>query len=187
MIKTSIHRAAESKRPICLNPKPKTRRDALRNLTAFAAEPPVQYSPAPPATLDWTPVDWKTLEIHTCFGWTEMPYSHVMQALACSSKSAGQFPQVDRAYADLDKDGRCFAIVYSFVPKEELEVEIVQQQLDFFHLAGFVLVPFREQNWRGKGVLVDLCDLVPPHSERWRQDDYRRMGVGWYFAEMREW
>lgn len=155
---------------------------------AFAAEPLVQPPPCFSATTDWAPVDRTTLEILRCFGWTEMPHSHVMRALGRCSKSAGQFPQVDRAYADLDKDGPCFAIVYSFVLEEELDVKTVQQQLDFLYLAGFVLVPFYEQNWRGKGVLVDLCDLVPPYCRgRWRQNDYWRMSLERYFAEMSEW
>ncbi len=64
---------------------------------------------------------------------------------------------------------------------------MVQRHFDFFYLAGFVLVPFREPNWRGKGVLVDFSDLVPPHSRRWwKPYIFRKMDIGWYFAEKQE-
>ena len=67
-------------------------------------------------------------------------------------------------HAKLQENKSSYAIVYSFVPKaEELELSAVQERLDFFHLAGFNLIPYKEDNWHGKGILVDLSNILPPH------------------------
>ncbi len=182
MIKTRIRCATESGRYIYVNLEPKTFSDAKKNLKAFA----VECGEEKPRPSDWKPLNLRPL-INDCFGWTEMSLGDTYAALKCASKKRGQF-EVDRAYADLDKNESCFAIVYSFIPEDTLDASIVQEQLDFFHLAGFVLVPFRDQNWKGKGTLVDFSDLIAPHSQGWwRVEDYQRMDVGWHFAELQKW
>jgi hypothetical protein len=177
MIKTSIRHATECGQTIYVNPDLRTRGDAIDNLEAFTTERCVSECPCRP---NWKPLDLNT-QINDCFGWVEMPRGKVLAALSDASKEPNQFPE------DLDESQSCFAIVFSFVPEEELDAEVVQQQLDFFHLAGFNLVPFRDNNCRGKGILVHFSDLVPPHCQRWRQEDYQKMSVGWYFVELQGW
>lgn len=40
---------------------------------------------------------------------------------------------------------------------------------------------FREENWRGQGVLVDFSDIVSLHGE-WHEIYYRRMQIESYFT-----
>lgn len=183
MIKAAIQRATEPGQSIYLNPETKTIRDAVENLEAFAAD---CLSEGSPLRLNREPLDVNT-QINHCFGWTRMPRGDVFTALSRASKRRDQFPQKGRVYADLDENESCFAIVYSFVPEEKLDAGVVQRQLDFFHVAGFNLAPFREQNWRGEGILVDISDLIPPRDGGWwRQGDYQRMNVGGYIADLEE-
>ncbi len=180
MIKTAIRRAAESERPICVNLEPKTRDDAISNLNAFTEECRDQ-DPHP----DRTPLDLD-VQITQCFGWLQLPRNDVLAAIN-RIWNRSQAYGLQRAQDDLDDSESCFAIVYEYVGEGELDPDIVQRHLDFFYLAGFVLVPWREENWCGKGVLVDFSDLVPPHSRRWwRSDDFRKMSIGWIFIEQQE-
>jgi len=184
MIMTSVRRATECGRPIHVNPEPKSLEDALANLEAFSAEccgedGGSSHRPG------WKPVDIKPL-VNNCFGWTEISRDDTYKALRRASRERCQW-EISRPYADMDNNESRFAIVYSFVPKDELDPGIVQEQLDFFHLVGFCLVPFNEGNWRGKGTLVDFCDLVAPHSKGWWWVImYRRMIVRSYFAEKKK-
>lgn len=183
MMKAAIQRATECGQPIYVNPEPKIIDDAVANLEAFAGDCLVEECPA---RLNREPLDVNT-KIIDCFGWTQLPRGDVFTALSHASKRRDQFPQEGRAYADLDENESCFAIVYSFVPEEKLDADVVQRQLDFFHVAGFNLAPFRERNWRGEGILVDISDLIPPHGRGWwRQGDYQRMNVRGYISDLEE-
>ncbi len=186
MVKTSIRRATESGRPIYVNPEPKTLEDALKNLEAFSAECSGEDGEKSPHHPDWKPLHIRPL-ITDCFGWTEISLDDTYAALRRASRERGQW-EIGRAYADMDNNESRFAIVYSFVPDVDLDHGIVQEQLDFLHLAGFVLVPFREENWRGKGTLVDFSDLIAPHSKGWwRASEFYRLKVESYFAEQQKW
>ncbi|KLU91987.1 hypothetical protein MAPG_10934 [Magnaporthiopsis poae ATCC 64411] len=52
------------------------------------------------------------------------------------------------------------AMVYRYVPQgTALNDEVVQAQYDFYYLADFCVANFKEDNWRGSGVLVTLLIL----------------------------
>ncbi|KAK1771988.1 hypothetical protein QBC33DRAFT_592853 [Phialemonium atrogriseum] len=68
------------------------------------------------------------------------------------------------ARADLEEEESYFAIIYSFVPQEVLDVNTVQSQLDFFHRTGFMVTLSREENWRGQVVLLWKWQKAPPNA-----------------------
>ncbi|KAK0702713.1 hypothetical protein B0H67DRAFT_558328 [Lasiosphaeris hirsuta] len=183
IIQTTSRRRVESGRPVVhINPEPKTDSDAIANLKIFSSESfgneNTHSDRREPFTLN--------VHINQCFGWLELPRQAVLHLLNLQRpKDYVLVPQLQRAYG-LDDSERCFAVVYEYVPEGDLDPEIVQRHLDFFYLAGFALMPFREENWRGN-VLVDHSDLIPPQSLLWWKPHYGRMEIGWYVEELRKW
>ncbi|KAF4500260.1 kinase-like domain [Fusarium agapanthi] len=100
-------------------------------------------------------------------------------AEACDKKSeAGTtiiaHTQEPKAFHD---DKQYFAIVYDFVPEGQLEAKNIIDQLNFFHIVGFLNVQLKLENWLSTGVLVDFSDIVPIHTgwNWWRESS---MNVG---------
>jgi len=182
MIQTASRRRIESGCPaVHINPEPETHEDAIANLEIFSSECFDNGNPhsnhGKPFTLD--------VRINRCFGWLELSRRAVLALLRRQPrKDYALVPQLQRAHG-LDDSERCFAVVYEYVPEGDLDPEIVQRHLDFFYLAGFALMPFREDNWRGN-VLVDHSDLIPPQNLLWWKPHYGRMEIGWYFEELRK-
>lgn len=59
-----------------------------------------------------------------------------------------------------------------YVSRGTLDDDMVQSRSDFYYLAGFCITHFKEDNWRGSGVLVDIADPVLPHLPQWQQGSY---------------
>ncbi|KAK3901190.1 hypothetical protein C8A05DRAFT_35148 [Staphylotrichum tortipilum] len=57
-----------------------------------------------------------------------------------------------------------------FVEEDIPDLDVIDAQVDFFHLTGLIVHRFNETNYLGKGILVDFSDLVPHHTGRdwWR-------------------
>ncbi|KAM7182889.1 hypothetical protein V8F33_013941 [Rhypophila sp. PSN 637] len=160
MITTSIKKASLAGNHIYIHPKPREHRDACLNLKAFSAEaadkspvPPVNFQPFRPDVLP-----------NTCLGWMEL-----------SGKEARALFHMLQAFApDMPADKSYFAIVYLFVPEGQLNDTVIQSQMDFFYLTGFVCPAYKEDNWRGSGILVDFSDIVSPLSSSWQRLLYGR-------------
>ncbi|KAK0629941.1 hypothetical protein B0T17DRAFT_506453 [Bombardia bombarda] len=153
MIKTSLKQAALNDRHIYLHPCPRTYKEALRNLKAFSAEAALEPTPPPnfkPADFDARPND--------CLGWTEFSAQEVRTLLQRLKADAPDMEPDRSSY---------FAIVYSFVPEGTLDDAVIQAQYDFFYLVGFTFAQFKEDNWRGSGILVDFSDLTSPLTTWW--------------------
>ncbi|KAI1499395.1 hypothetical protein F5X99DRAFT_430776 [Biscogniauxia marginata] len=169
MITTSLRQASVSGKRHYIHPCPTTKKHAIRNLKAFSTEG--IGCPPPPHYKSFSP----HIQINTCLGWMVINGHQVRSAL----KALGVVPY-------LKTDESYFAIVYSFVPKGDLDEDIIQSHLDFFYLAGFECVPLKEDNWRGSGILVDFSDLVSPHAPEWDRFKYGRMvktKLGFYDLE----
>ncbi|KAJ9129840.1 hypothetical protein NKR23_g12445 [Pleurostoma richardsiae] len=148
--------AASTAGPIYLQPEPKTHRDAVANLRAFSDEGRRKRTfQHLPNAVSYTSVP----RLRECFGWVKVsgrelcglgwdlrPPSVVLDGLSRKIRPAEEY----------------YAIVYEFIPEEQLRVDVIQSQLDLFWLAGFCLVPMQLCNWKGPGVLVDLADLICP-------------------------
>lgn len=160
MVTTSIKKASLTGKHVYIHPKPRRHRDAYLNLKAFSAEeaakslePPANFEPFHPEVLP-----------NTCLGWMEL-----------SGQEARALFRRLRAFApDMPADKPYFAIVYSFVPEGQLDDTVIQSQMDFFYLTGFVCPAFKEDNWRGSGVLVDFSDIISPLSPSWQRVLYGR-------------
>ncbi|KAM5347284.1 hypothetical protein ACJ41O_010289 [Fusarium nematophilum] len=159
LIGTSIQRAVTAGKAVYLRSKPKTRKQALRNLFAFTDEGAEQSSQSP----NREPFTFDERRINRCFGWTRVSGLDVNQALW----RAG-------VLMDISDDVTYYAIVYEFVPKARLDADKILVQHDFFHLAGFYSVTFNPTNWLADGVLVDFSDLVSPFVDEgwWRERSY---------------
>lgn len=77
-------------------------------------------------------------------------------------------------FGDIKNEETYFCIIYAFVPKGNIDIDVIVSQLDFFHIVGFYNVPFNPTNWRGEGVLVDFSDIVSPfaHELHWGRNSY---------------
>lgn len=154
MINTSLCRAKAEDRAIYLLPNPITKSEALRNLRAFSEEgsvdkcPPKHFEPFSPS-----------VQINDCLGWTELKGSTINLALRKA-----------RILWDIKDEETYFCIIYTFVPKGVINVDVVLSQLDFLHITGFYNVPFNPTNWGGDGVLVDFSDIVSPFAHRLEWD-----------------
>ncbi len=174
MITASLRRAADSGRPIHVLRDPTTRRDATKNLRAFSVD-----NADEPDGPDWVPFTLDT-QVNKCLGWIEVGKDDILRALRRATRKGegGQRrAEVFDAVASLEKDQSFFALIYTFVPQGMLDTRSIQSQLDFFHMAGFLVLMFKKDNWRGQGVLVDFSDIVPLHETAWAECDYRRMDI----------
>lgn len=77
-------------------------------------------------------------------------------------------------HRDLTKLPWYFAMVYKFVPPGVHQEDMIRSQYNFFYSAGFVCAPYKRDNWRGSGILVDFADLQLPLAPEWREYDYGR-------------
>lgn len=157
MIIASLEKAAADDRTIRIHPRPVTRKDAVINLKAFAADRSTDEVPShfEPILLD--------TQINPCLGWATI-----------KGKDANKLLWARRQYPSLREESH-FAIVYRYVPREKLDEAAVQIQLDFFYRVGFVWMYVEERNWRGAGSLVDFSDVVSPHAPEWDSTRYGRM------------
>ncbi|KAK1957238.1 hypothetical protein LY78DRAFT_648083 [Colletotrichum sublineola] len=148
--------------PIYLNPDPKTRKQALINLHAFSdegrhKEKLKQLSNAFPCT--------SIPPIRECFGWTKVIGRELW------SLSLENSPPSDTLKRCIWPHEEYYAIVYDFIPEgQSLDRNVVQSQLDFYYRAGFCLTaPMRADNWKGRGILIDMADLICPWHVGWSE------------------
>ncbi|KPA36464.1 hypothetical protein FLAG1_10766, partial [Fusarium langsethiae] len=160
-VDTSLRLAEKSGREILLNLEPTTAVEAYRNLKSFSTESCDQELEA-----DKLKPFRPNVRINPCYGWTQL------------SKAAinARF-QEPSAFQD---EEQYFAIVYDFVLEGQLEAKNIINQLNYFHITGFLNVQLNLENWLSTGVLVDFSDIVPLHTGRkwWRQSDYRDNNFG---------
>ncbi|KAL8377051.1 hypothetical protein RB595_007945 [Gaeumannomyces hyphopodioides] len=161
LISTSLREADANDRPIVLHPRPKTREDAIRNLRAFSSDHGDKYRSDHPEGFEAVV---PTVHINDCLGWMQLDGDQVWSLL-------GRL-RVD--HQDLTKLPWYFAMVYKFVPKGDHQKDVVRSQYNFFYLAGFVCAPYKKDNWRGSGILVDMGDLVLPMASEWKAYNYGR-------------
>ena len=161
MTETSLRRAATARDPIYLELAPTTWDEALRNLHAFSDEGRISRSDSIPD--GFSPFQ---SDVHTnpCLGWTEFRGVDVNNHI---KRTRAQTP------ADFKSDETYYAIVYAYVSGRELEPDKMVEQLEYFHITGFLNIRFNPNNWLGSGVLVDFCDIVSLFERWWMHPDYR--------------
>lgn len=161
-IEVCLQRAKASGRQVRLNPKPKTRAEALENLRAIAAAGGKEELSL---ESDNTAVFAPDLRIAHCLGWTQIKGSDINQHLIRTKTEC---------WLDLKDNEVYYANIYDYISKEQVDMDTLIGQLDFFHITGFINVSFNEANWRGSGVLVDFSDIVSPfaHHPWWQPSAY---------------
>ncbi|KFY95926.1 hypothetical protein V498_03004 [Pseudogymnoascus sp. VKM F-4517 (FW-2822)] len=139
----------EQSSPIYLRSKISTRDEAIQNLFAFSTEgcrknifQAVRETESVSSIPDMT----------NCHGWVKVP---------------GETLPSRRLRRRFDPSFDFYAIVYDFVSPSNLQVGIVQAQLDFFYVVGFSIETLKADNWEGKGLLVDFCDILSPLDRFW--------------------
>ena len=147
LVTARLRRAEESGQPVYTLPQPKTREQAIGNLKAFSDEGVVDAEHPPRAGFRPFRPD---AEINDCLGWAELDGNYVRGA----AKRAGHIISATNE--------SFFCIVYGLVEGKELEAERIIENGNFVHEIGFHNEPFNMDNWRGRGVLVDYGDIVPP-------------------------
>lgn len=193
LITTSVKQSKANGRPIYLDPNPTERFQALCNLEAFSVDEGDNYDFAAfqaqglkvfPANKE----DEAAIKsINSCLGWMEFDTDEIERELEPLRR---KFPPIyreltkeDIAAGVLDRglpEGKVFCLAYRFVPDEgPLDFEYVMRQSDFFHIVGFARHnSLRGDNWRGKGVLVDMSDIIPLHDRGWSQYRYESYPKG---------
>ena len=160
MLAASLRQSAVDGKPRYINPRPVTNRDAIRNLRAFSAE----YVECAPRS-NFEPFT-TAAEINPCLGWISFD-GPALRAV---------FRHLWAPTYDVDYDAEAYcAIVYQFVPEGTLDDNVVLSHLDFFYLTGFVNVLFKEDNWRGSGILVDFSDILLPLAPEWDRLSYGKL------------
>ncbi|KAL8370740.1 hypothetical protein RB595_000881 [Gaeumannomyces hyphopodioides] len=162
LISTSLREADANDRPIVLHPRPKTRRDAIRNLRAFSSDYGDKYRSDPPEGFEAVV---PTVHINDCLGWMQLDGDQVWSLLG---------RRLREDHRDLTKLPWYYAMVYKFVPEGDHQENVIRSQYDFFYLAGFGCAQHKEDNWRGSGILVDMGDLVLPIVPEWSALYYGR-------------
>ena len=166
-IETSLERAAAAGKKIYVHPKPTTWKEARENLRAFStATSTSKSSESAPKTPENLAPFTPNVKITGCLGWTEFKGSDIN----------GHFIRTRApCFLDLKDDETYYAIIYEYIHGWKLEADDIIAQLGFFHITGFSLVPFKCNNWRGSGVLVDFSDIVSPFADSpwWRESEYR--------------
>ncbi|KAM4066058.1 kinetochore sim4 complex subunit FTA2 domain-containing protein [Hirsutella rhossiliensis] len=162
MINASLRRAAADGRKKLVIPDPKSREEAFKNLFSFSDE--ANTGELCEARLVPISAD---VQITACLGWIEFQGRAINKQLK-RARICDQEAMID--------EQSYYAIVYEFVPQDELDIDTIVAQHDFFHIIGFHVVPFRESNWQSCGRLVDFSDLVSPHAgpPEWNSDYYAR-------------
>jgi hypothetical protein len=160
-IDTSLRLARESGREILLNLEPTTAWEAYQNLMSFSTKGCDQKLEA-----DKLKPFRPNVQINRCYGWTQL------SRVAINTRF-----QKPRRFQD---EEQYFAIVYDFVLEGQLEAKNIINQLNFFHIAGFLNVQLNLENWLSTGVLVDFSDIVPLHTgrKRWREIEYKDNNFG---------
>ncbi|KAK1965637.1 hypothetical protein LY78DRAFT_637191 [Colletotrichum sublineola] len=167
--------------PIYLNPKPTTQKHALINLQAFSNEgrskAKLKQLPNAVSCTSMPPM-------RECFGWTKVSGQELW------SLRIGNIPPRAAPLKGIRRDIQPFeeyyAIVYDFVAESQcpLDNSVVQSQLDFYYLAGFCLtVTMRKDNWKGRGILIDMADLICPWHMGWYQPLFYRRLADEFLAE----
>ncbi|EWY79263.1 hypothetical protein FOYG_17559 [Fusarium oxysporum NRRL 32931] len=169
-IDASLRLAEKSGREILLNLEPTTAREAYRNLKSFSTES-CDREPEADKLKPFRP----NVRINPCYGWTQLSRAAINARF-----------QEPSAFQD---EEQYFAIVYDFVLEGQLEAKNVINQLNYFHITGFLNVQLNLENWLSTGVLVDFSDIVPLHTgwKWWRKIEYRDNNFGFrdeeYIAE----
>jgi hypothetical protein len=140
-------------RPIYLESTISTRHEAAQSLSAFSTESRgenIFQGLCETVALSSIPA------LTTCHGWMTVP--------AATLPSLG-----------LDPISDVYAIIYDFIPpspSSKIGPAVVQAQLDFFYIIGFSIEALKADNWVGKGLLVDFCDILSPLNNFWYPSAY---------------
>ncbi|OAA63475.1 Protein kinase-like domain protein [Niveomyces insectorum RCEF 264] len=172
-ISTRLQESQETNEPIYVYADPKTHREALYNLRAFADEGRVDENHPPhpgmePLQLD----DGGELHANPCYGWMPIPTEQLHKVI--------QWRRLNEL-ADFVNSDTYYGIVYEYIGDgggANIDIDRVIRQLRLFHLAGFLLAPFNHNNWRGDATLIDMSDLVSPaHGYGWHARTYQNQGA----------
>ncbi|KAF6810452.1 hypothetical protein CPLU01_15304 [Colletotrichum plurivorum] len=168
MMQSAIEQADE---PIYLNPNPETRKHALLNLQAFSDEGRRKTKLKEcPEVVRCT----STASLKRCFGWTKVAGQEHWNL---GPRRGPPCIRENRITKQISRDEEYYAIIYEFIPEIQRppDRDMVQSQLDFYWLVGFCLAePLRLDNWKGRGILVDMADLICPWSAGWFPKRYER-------------
>lgn len=174
MIRAAVESSSE---PVYLKAKPKSWKDAARNLHAFSTEG--RQEPRFRDAADSIPISASSLpRFRECFGWTT-----ISGATLCnlSPKLRPHGVVLDRIKRAIWPWEEYYAIFYEFISSDEQPAGeatgLVQAQIDFLWRAGFCMIERRRVNWRG-GVLLDMADFVSPWHLEWEPVLYN-----WFSAE----
>lgn len=164
MITVSLRQATLAGRQIYVRPRPAKLSHARNNLRAFCQQTVTRPQPQGFIPMESDP------QFVGCLGWTEFKGSKINKHFR-----KARVPQETK----VDEESYA-AIVYQFVEEDTPELDRIDSQVDFFHLAGFMIDRFNPTNWLGKGVLVDFCDIIPHHTgyRWWRPAYYAQQGLG---------
>lgn len=162
LISTSLREAAANDKPIFLHPKPKTRRDAIRNLRAFSSDYGERYRSDPPEGFEAVV---PTIHINDCLGWMQLD----------GDQASAVFRGLRVDHRDLTKLPWYFAMVYKFVPPGAHQEDMIRSQYNFFYSAGLFVRHTKETT----GAVPAFWWILPICSFHWpRSGENMTMGEG---------
>ncbi|EHK16133.1 uncharacterized protein TRIVIDRAFT_195990 [Trichoderma virens Gv29-8] len=156
--------------PILVNAAPTTRKDALNNHYAFSIEGHIRLQDKLKETpMTNTKIISEAPRLRKCYGWPNFKGRIIRNAHPSLWPPPLHIDKVDREMP-LNRD--YIAIVYEYIKDGENGPAIVKQMLEFLWFTGFSLVDSpHARNWTS-GVLLDLCDVVPPRRSSWKSSNY---------------
>jgi hypothetical protein len=162
-----------TKERILIDHGPQTVQGALMNIRAFSdefrqresqinrdADEGLNLRPPPP---------FPALPI--CYGWTKLSLDEIKLLPSWLSR-------------DLHPDGSgcVFGIIYEYIPAQMQDLDIGQVHLDFFYAVGFIVHPYRPDDWHG-GRLIDISDVWSVFGRSWDgRDVVRRDAKEWFWT-----
>lgn len=170
-----------------LNPKPKSKPEALANLYAFSNE--ARQENIGVQSRDLLPSDsimTRIPRMRKCYGWLQFtgrelrdrwsqslrPHSDRSLGRLVSDKFEPPHIEVDKIVRSLDDAKLYTAVVYEFIEEAENDDDAVKLALDYFWLLGFSHSDSpKAANWK-HNVLVDGSDIVSPGSYGWKITAY---------------
>lgn len=162
----AIEAALADHSPIQLYANPRSKYEALDNLSAFAKENiPANPSGTCPV---FTPLT-RMPRFRKCFGWVRLSgdvFSRLHPRLSAPPE------KVDKVERRILPDQEYLALVYEFIDEGPNDKAVVEDTATFLWLTGFshTLSPLAK-NWKSS-VLIDMSDIVYAGGYGWHLQEY---------------
>ncbi|OAA63356.1 hypothetical protein SPI_03519 [Niveomyces insectorum RCEF 264] len=179
MMATAVEDGKASGTPVLLNIRTADWTDAMENVESFSVEARQNaegnLKQAAEMNIELRPV-LSVPRLRRCFGWLPLPAEFLKAIPRPLRVPAVRLDHKRTRWLDYSDDPETpyTGIVYEYIEAGPNDPAVVQEVLDFLHLAGFVNASGpRGCNWESS-VLLDLSDIVNPLQRSWSSVWHKR-------------